>query len=151
MNNNASTEETVRVAIDHLRSAVLLLARQWRLKRTGVELRRLFAAIEIAMPDGARARVATDELVVFLEERMPSRIVEPVLLAAEGLSACWSGGGGFYSISSDGHQTQAIAMTPAEMAEMLELQRTLPAEAATGDDCAICRLIERQRLARVSA
>jgi hypothetical protein len=151
MTDHESTNESVRVALDHLRSTIRVLAQQWRLKRAGIELRRRFGAIEIAMPDEPRARVAADELVMFLDERMPSRIVEPALLAAEGLVACWGGGrGGFYSITSDGHQTQAVSMTPAEMAEMLELQQTMPADGSSGDDCAICRLLERQRIARLS-
>lgn len=149
MNNSISTDETVRVAFELLRSMVLMLAQQWRLKRAGVELRRLFAAIEIAMPDEPRARVATDELVTFLYQRMPSRIVEPVLAAAEDLSACW-GGGRNYVLTADVHGTQVTAMTPAELAEYREVERTMPADGGNGDDCAICRLLERQRIARLS-
>lgn len=149
MNVYESTDESVRVALEHLRATVLVLAQQWRLKRAGTELRWRFGAIELAMPDEPRARVATDELVTFLEERMPSRIVEPALLAAQGLAASW-GGGGFYSLMADGHQTQVTSLTPAEMAELLELQRTMPADDSNGDDCAICQLLERQRLARLA-
>jgi hypothetical protein len=56
----------------------------------------------------------------------------------------------YYSLMSDGHRTEAVSMTPAEMAEMLALQRNMPADAVDADDCAICRLLEKQRLARLA-
>jgi hypothetical protein len=133
--------DSIRIALADLRTHIATLARRWRLRRVGEDLRRTFAAIDAALqiePAGsATAFFATLELVELLESRAPSSslIVDPALDAARAL----------FGLLADG------ARVPPDVAG--ELHAAVNAEnerQAAGHppsvDCPICAVLARHGL-----
>lgn len=129
-------QDNIRDGIGALRAAGAVLQHKWRSKPKGEELRRHLAAVESELD-----QESLDALVAFLMRMQlvsDSGLLRNVLAAADAMYG--AGQRLDVRITNDG-RIEVQRLTAEEMAELV----ALGPQHGSGDDCAICKVMERQR------
>lgn len=125
----------IRDGIDTLRAVAGVLQRKWRSKPKGEELRRHLEAVERTLAEPAVSALV--EFLVRMQLVSDSMLLRDVLDAAETMLLP-ENQDGYFSI---GPGLEIQELTAEEAAEIA----ALGPQHGSGDDCAICAVLARQR------
>ena len=124
-------QSRIRDGIDSLLAVAGVLQQKWRRKPKGDDLRRHVEAVERTLEEPAVSALV--EFLVRMQLVSDSMLLRDVLDAAEAMLP-----GGYYSI---GPGLEIQELTATEAAEIA----ALGPQHGDGDDCAICKVMQRQR------
>jgi hypothetical protein len=129
-------QDKIRDGIGALRAAAAVLQHKWRSKPKGEQLRRRLADLERALD--LVSLDALVELLLRMQVVSDSMALRDVIAAADAMYV--AGQRIDIRIGNDG-EIVVQSLSPEETAEIV----ALGPQHGSGDDCAICKVMERQR------